>query len=181
MKRISLYFLVALIAFFAGVLASPAKQYDLIVSQTPEIPIPDLQSRCPPGAFTVKRQPTASLHLVILEANCNGSSWNARLTLQNLGPKAVRAYEIANIEHYEYKIGGESSQGVITDAGVVLAPGEIKILDFSAGFQNGLSYGRPTGSIQSNVFWIKDVEYSDGTSWHQTRPAFGADSPVSGP
>ena len=105
------------------------------------------------------------MRLNIIEANCNDSSWNARLTLQNLGPKAVRGYEVAQIEDYENKKGVQTSQSVIANAGVVLAPGATKTLIAGGGFQKGLSYGKPTGSILKNVFWIKRVEYSDGTSW----------------
>jgi len=108
------------------------------------------------------------MQLKIVEANCNGKSWNARLTLQNVGRKAVRGYEVANIEGYEHKTNVESSQGVIASEGILLAPGATKTLDFAAGFVDGLSYGKPTGSIQKNVFWIKLVEYSDGTSWHES-------------
>ena len=54
---------------------------------------------------------------------------------------------------------------MVASAGVLMAPGVIKSLDFGAGFENGLSCGKPTGSIKKNVFWIKRVEYSDGTSW----------------
>ena len=166
MKRICLYLLVALTTFGLGVLTWLTKPYKSIVSQTPIITAASLELPCASDTFTVKYQPDATMQLVFVEANCNGSSWNARLTLQNLGPKAVRGYQIANIEDYDYKKGVESSQGVIT-TGVLMTPGEIKTLNFRAGFRNGLSYGKPTGTLQRNVFWIEKVEYSDGTSWHQ--------------
>jgi hypothetical protein len=70
------------------------------------------------------------MRLNIVEANCNGSSWTARLTLQNVGHKAVRGYEVANIEDYEYKNCSESSQGVTASAGVLLAPGATRTLNF---------------------------------------------------
>lgn len=167
MKRICLCLLVALITFGVGVLTWLTKPYKSIAAQTPTIPAPTLDLPCSSDTFTVKHQPEATMQLVVVEANCNGYHWNARLTLQNLGPKAVRGYRIAHIEDYDYKKGVESSQGVIVNAGVLMAPGAIKSLNFAAGFQNGLSYGKPTGSIQRNVFWITDLEYSDGTSWHQ--------------
>ena len=72
---------------------------------------------------------------------------------------------MANSEDYDHKKGVESSQGVVANVGAVMATGEIKTLNLGAGFQEGLSCGKPTGSIQRNVFWIKRVEYSDGTSW----------------
>ena len=169
MKRICLYLLVALMTFGLGVLTWLSKPYKSIVSQSPTITAPTLELPCASSTFTVKHQPNATMQLVIVEANWNGSNWNARLTLQNLGPKAVRGYQVGNIEDYDYKKGVESGTGVIASTGVLMAPGEIKTLDFNAGFQNGLSYGKPTGAIQRNVFWIQKVEYSDGTSWHQER------------
>jgi hypothetical protein len=167
MKRFYLYFLAALVVF-SVVLVSLIRTYKSIVAQAADISALPLNSPCTPDSFTLKRQPEATIQLNIVEANCNGTSWNARLTLQNVGRKAVRGYEVANIEGYEHKTAGESSQGVIASAGVLLAPGATKTLDFGAGFVNGLSYGKPTGSIQKNVFWIKLVEYSDGTSWQES-------------
>ena len=169
MKRICLYLLVALMTFGLGVLTWLIKPYQSVVTQSPTITSLTLELPCASDTFTLKHQPDATMQLVIVEANCNGSSWNARLTLQNLGPKAVRGYAIGNIEDYDYKKGLESGQGVIANEGVLMAPGEIKTLNFGAGFLNGLSYGKPTGAIQRNVFWIEKVEYSDGTSWHQER------------
>jgi hypothetical protein len=168
MKRSYLYFLAALLVFSVLALVSLRGSYKSITAEAAEISALPLNSPCTPDAFTLKAQPEAAMQLKIVEANCNGQSWTARLTLQNVGPKAVRGYEVANIEDYEYKNGCESSQGVITSAGVLLAPGATKTLDFGAGFVNGLSYGKPTGSIQKNVFWIKLVEYSDGTSWRES-------------
>lgn len=165
MKRLCLYFLAALLAFTVGVLSSLTRTYKSIAAQAPDISAQPLESPCPSNAFILKRQPETTLQLNIVEANCNGTSWNARLTLQNVGLKSVRGYKVANIEDYEHKNGCESSQGVVQSAGVLLAPGATRSLNFGGGFINGLSYGKPTGSIQKNVFWIKRVEYSDGTSW----------------
>jgi hypothetical protein len=168
MKRFCLYFLTALLAFSVGVLASLTRTYNSIDAQAPDITALPLESPCIRDAFTLKRQPEATMQLNIVEAHCNGSSWNARLTLQNVGPKSVRGYEVANIEDYEHKHGCQSSQGVMASEGVLLAPGASKTLNFGGGFLNGLSYGKPTGSIQKNVFWIKRIEYTDGTSWTQS-------------
>ena len=165
MKRSYLYFLAALLVFSVVALVSLRRSYKSITAQTAEISALPLNSPCTADAFTLKAQPEATMQLRIVKANCNGNRWNAQLTVQNVGPKAVRGYEVANIEDYEYKHGCESSQGVIADAGVLLSPGAIKTINFDAGFVNGPSYGKPTGSIQKNVFWIKRVEYSDGTSW----------------
>jgi hypothetical protein len=168
MKRIYLYILAALVVFSVATLVSLRRSYKSITARAAEISALPLNSPCTPEAFTLKRQPEATMQLNIVEANCNGTSWNARLTLKNIGRKAVRGYEVANIEGYEYKNAGESSQAVIASAGVLLAPGAIKTLEYGAGFVNGLSYGKPTGSIQKNIFWIKLVEYSDGTSWRES-------------
>lgn len=165
-KRISLYLLIALITFGLGVATWLTKPYKSTASQSPTITVATLDLPCAPDTFTVKQQPDVAMQLVIVEANCNGSDWNAKLTLQNLSPKAVRGYQVANSEDYDYKTGVRSSQGVMA-TGVVLDPAEIKTLDFRAGFQNGLSYGKPTGSIRRTIFWIEKVEYSDGTSWHE--------------
>jgi len=181
MKRFYICLLAAVIVFSIIALVSVRRSYTSITAHAAEISALPLNSPCAPDAFTLKAQPEVMMQLKIIEANCNGKSWNAQLTLQNVGPKAVRGYEVANLEDYEYKNGGESSQAVIANAGVLMAPGETKTLSFGAGFVNGLSYGKPTGSIQRNVFWIKRIEYSDGTSWqanqadsnHARRPTKG--------
>lgn len=167
MKRSYLYFLAALLVLSVVALLT-LRTYKSMTVQAAEISALPLNFPCAPGAFTLKLQPQATMQLKIVEANCNGNRWNARLTLENVGPKAVRGYEVANLQDYEYKTAGESSQGVIASSGVLLAPGASKTLEFNAGFVNGLSYGKPTGSIQKNVFWIKLVEYSDGTSWRES-------------
>lgn len=76
MKRFCLYFLVAAITFSIGVLTIP-KAYKSIVSEAPNIPALSLDVPCTPDSFTLKRQPDATLQLNIIEANCNGTSWNA--------------------------------------------------------------------------------------------------------
>jgi hypothetical protein len=167
MKRSYVYLLAAVVVFSVVALVSVRRSYESITAQAAEISALPLNSPCLPDAFTLKAQPEATMQLKIVEANCNGNSWNARLTLRNVGPKAVRGYEVANSEDYDYKNGCESSQGEIRSAGILLAPGATKALNFGAGFVNGLSYGKPTGSIQKNVFWIKLVEYSDGTNWRE--------------
>lgn len=96
MKRSYLYFLAALLVFSVVVLTSLTKVYKSVGAQSLDInPIP-LSLPCPSEAFTMKRQPEATIQLSIVEANCNGPSWNARLTLENVGHKAVRGYEVAN-------------------------------------------------------------------------------------
>ena len=167
MKRLHLYFFVALFAFTVGIFASLMRSLRSINSQTAEITAAPLDYPCAQDAFTVKKQPEATAQLVIVDASCNGPSWKARLTLQNIGSKALRGYEVGNIEAYEHKKDVKSSQGVRSDGGVELAPGLSKSLNFGGGFVNGLSCGKPVGSIQGNVFWIKRLYYTDGTSWQE--------------
>jgi len=165
MKRFRLYALTALLAFSVDVLVSLIRRFQSNTSKAVDITAASLEFPCAPDTFTVKQQPEAAMQLRIVEANCDGSSWNARLTLQNVGTKAVRGYEVSYSEDYQYKKGVRSSQAEIQNAGVLLAPEAIKNLTFGAGFHNGLSCGKPTGSIQMNEFWIKRVEYTDGTTW----------------
>ncbi len=167
MKRFYLYFLAVLVAFTVGTFASFINHLYSTSSQTltQEIKPPALDLPCARDAFTVKNQTLETAQLVIVEASCTGPSWKARLTLQNIGNKAIRGYEVGNIETYEYKKDVESSQGVSSDFGTVLAPSATRTLNFGAGFRDGFSYGKPTGSIQTNVFWVKRLDYTDGTSW----------------
>jgi hypothetical protein len=170
MKRFCLYFVTAVLAFTVGVLVSLTNRSQSTVSQTLEIEALPLDSPCLRDAFTVKDQPGAAARLRIVSASCNGSSSSARLTLQNRSPKDLRGYAVGNIEDYEYKRNVESSQGVSTSAGVVLASGASTTLNFGGGFVNGLSYCKPVGSIQRNFFWIKRLDYTDGTSWQDSDP-----------
>ena len=167
MKRLHLYFFIALFAFSVGIFASLIRSLRSINSRTPEITAAPLDSPCAQDAFTVKNQPEATARLFIIEASCNGPSWKARLTLQNTGSKAMRGYEVGNIEAYEHKKDVESSQGVRANGGIELAPGASKSLNFGGGFTDGLSCGKPTGSIQTNVFWIKRLDFTDNTSWQE--------------
>ena len=176
MKRLSLYILTGLLTFSIGALIFVLRTYKAINPQEVNIKVQPLNTPCAPEVLTLRPQPETTLQLSIIEANCNGSSWNARLRLQNLDTKGVTAYDVANVECYEYRAGGESSLGESTLGGMVLAPGESKDLTFGAGFRNGLSYGKPTGSIKRNVFWIKRVEYVDGSVW-QAEPAIKRDRP----
>jgi hypothetical protein len=167
MKRFCLYFLAVLFAFTVGTFTSFINRLYSKSSQTltREIKPPALDLPCARDAFTVQNQTRETVELVLVEASCTGPSWKAQLTLQNIGSKAIRGYEVGNIETYEYKKDVESSQGVSSDFGTVLPPSATKTLNFGAGFRDGLSYGKPTGSIQTNVFGVKRLDYTDGTSW----------------
>lgn len=168
MKHSKRYILVIVLVFSVIVLVFLTRSLKSIDAQVQDIPALLLNLPCPPDAFKLKSQAGATMQLNIVEANCNGSRWNARLTLQNVGKKSVRGYEVANMADYEYKNGSESSQSLIASAGVLLPPGATRTLNFDSGFPTGLSYGKPTGSIQKNVFWIMHVEYSDQTSWRDS-------------
>src|SRR6266496_2014326 len=142
MKRRSLYFLVALFTFTIGNFASFVNSLYLASRQTLtlEIEAATLDLPCPRDAFTVKSQTDASTELVIVSASCNGSNSKAQLTLKNIGTKAIRGYEVGNIQNYEYKKDNESSQGVTSNYGTALAPGATVGLNFGGGFRDGLSY-----------------------------------------
>ena len=167
MKHYRRYIFAVVLLLSIIVLAVLTRSLKSLDSQGEDITAVPLNLPCPPDAFTLKSQPRATIQLNIVEANCNGTRWNAQLTLKNIGQKPVRGYEVANREDYEYKKNSESSQAVISSAGVLLAPGATRTLNFDAGFPTGLSYAKPTGSIVKNLFWIKRVEYSDQTSWIQ--------------
>jgi hypothetical protein len=101
----------------------------------------------------------------VLEAKCSEFSSSARVALDNYGPKPIRGYAIRTIQDYQYKRDIRSSTGV-TSSAVVVAPGESEIVNFDGGFRTGKSYNKPTGPILRVKFWIKRLDFTDGTSWH---------------
>src|SRR4030095_16572 len=107
----------------------------------------------------------ATAKLTLLEAACGSPYSKVEIAIENTGDKAIRGYDVGIIEDYEYKKNVESSQGVVTNYGAVLAVGERRSLNFEGGFTTGLSYGRPTGNYQRSVLWIKRLDYTDGTNW----------------
>jgi hypothetical protein len=176
-KRLCLYFVTALVTFSVGVLVSLTNIYKSIDQQIPEITAmwpashpQRLPCPCLLDAFAVKSQPESKAQLNIVEANCNGPVWNARLTLQNLGPKALTGYEVVNLDYYEHEKSVESFEGFVstTRRGPQVPPGATESLNFNGVlFHSGLSCRKPTGSTRNHFFWIKRLEYSDGTSWQQ--------------
>jgi len=164
MKSCTFYLTVALLTFSIGMFAWFINPLRWVNSQpTEQLPLP-IETPCVEGAFTVEDQTEASARLVIVKAICNESDWKAQLILENTGDRVIFGYEIANIDTYQYKKAGESSQGV---NGLSFRPGELKNLDFGGGFRNGFSYGKPVGQIRKNLFWIKRIQYADGTEWRQ--------------
>jgi len=116
---------------------------------------------CDVGSFTVAVT-GAPARVRVTDAKCNGAHWSAKLVLTNTGDKVITGYDIANVEAYEHKRNVKSSQG---ENGFKLKPGESKEIMANGGFRNGLSYGKPTGSIRTNVFRLTQLEFADGTAW----------------
>jgi len=116
---------------------------------------------CEAGSFTVTYT-AAPARVTVADAKCDGAHWSARVVLTNTGDKVITGYAIANVETYEHKRNVRSSQG---ETGGQLKPGESKEIPANGGFRNGLSYGKPTGSIRKNVFRLTRLEFADGTAW----------------
>lgn len=116
---------------------------------------------CDTGSFTVADN-DAPARVTVTDAKCNGAHWSAKLVLTNTGVKVITGYEIANVETYEHKRNVRSSQG---ETGGQIRPGESKEIPANGGFRNGLSYGKPTGSLRRNVFRLTRLDFADGTAW----------------
>jgi hypothetical protein len=116
---------------------------------------------CDAGSFTVA-DTSAPARVTVTDAKCNGAHWSTKLVLTNTGDKVITGYDIANVETYEHKRNVRSSQG---ETGGQLKPGESKEIPANGGFRDGLSYGKPTGSIRKNVFRLTRLEFADGTAW----------------
>ena len=163
MKRYSAYFLTTLFAFGLGFLASQIKLQTF--SRTATIEPASLEVPCRENVVIINSGPNETAQLRLISAACSDSRLTASLSLTNLGPKSIRGYEVGTIQDYEYKKEVESSQSVVASEGVLLAPGATTGLSFNGGFRDGLSCGKPTGSLLKSVFWIQHLDYSDGTSW----------------
>jgi hypothetical protein len=120
---------------------------------------------CVAGSFTAV-DADAPARLTVTNAQCNGPKWNATLLLANTGDKVITGYDISNVEAYDHKKNVKSSQG---ESGFTLKTGESKEILSNGGFRNGLSYGKPTGSIRKNVFRLTRLEFADGTVWRLKR------------
>ncbi len=166
MKRRTLYLTVALLTFSIGMLAwfiNPLRWIrPLHIEQLPPVETP-----CAEVTFTVADQPQATARLRLVNASCQESHWNAQLTLENTGEKVISGYEIANVETYQYKRDVESSYAENGHKYPLLRPGESKSLGRGGGFRDGLSYGRPVGPIRQVLFWVKRIQYTDGSEWPQ--------------
>ncbi len=116
---------------------------------------------CPADSFVVD-DTGAPARLTITDAQCNGPKWSATLTLTNTNDKVIIGYEISNVETYDHKKNVKSTQG---ESGFKLKPGDSKEISSNGGFRNGLSYGKPTGSIRKNVFRVTRIRFVDGSVW----------------
>ena len=113
----------------------------------------------------LRQEPAATARLVLLVAECGALYPKVEIAIENTGSKQIRGYSVGIMQDYEYKRGVESSHGVVSNGGVVLAVGELAAATFAGGFTNGLSYGKPTGAYEQSTLWIKRLDYTDGTSW----------------
>ena len=118
-----------------------------------------IETPCSEGSFTVEGELEAPTRLSISEALCDGSSWKARLTLENASGKVISGYDIANIETYEFKGDVKSGQG---QDGIKLEPRGSVEINSDGGFRNGRSYGKATGNIRKNVFRVERIKFADG-------------------
>src|SRR2546423_604743 len=102
MKRLTIYLTVAAFILTCGLFVTGKSLRSLPTSN---------DSPCAKNSFTVENDTEAHAQLTLVEALCDGSTWKARLHLENIGSKVIRRYEIANIESYEHKKDVWSSQG----------------------------------------------------------------------
>lgn len=163
MKRFRLPFVTALVTFGIGLSVSWILNSKPTVSRISDITVVRLHHPCTHDKLVVKEQLEATARLRVLEASCDKFASRVVLVIENVGEKPIRGYEVGTIQHYEHKKDVESSQAMIANGGIALAAGEIRTLDFGGGFSDGESCGQPTGSLQQSVFWIKRLEYTDGT------------------
>ena len=173
MKRFRLPLVTALVTFGIGLSVSWMLSKKTITSHTEtRTMIVRHDHPCTHDKVVVKQQPDAPARLKVLEAQCDKFASRVVLAIENVGVKPIRGYEVGTIQQYDYKRHVESSQAVIANWGITLAAGEIRTLNFGGEFRDGMSCGKPTGSLQKTVFWIKRLEYTDGT-----RSQFSAESP----
>ena len=123
---------------------------------------------CAEGIILIENQPGAPVRLSIKTAMCGETYSSVDLLIENTSPKEITGYEISQVQDYEHKRDVRSSH--IRDGGVGLRPGESKLENFSGGFVDGYSYGRPVGTLKRNAFRIAWVEFSDGAVWGQKPP-----------
>jgi hypothetical protein len=163
-KRFRLPLVTALITFGIGLAVSwmlNSKPKNLCTLQTGSVLL--VAHPCTHDKIVVKQQPEASARLSVLEASCDKFASRVVLAIENVGAKPIRGYQVGSIQQFEHKRDVESSQAVISDGGITLAVGETRTLSFGGGFENNWSRGWPTGSHLRSVFWIKRIEYTDGS------------------
>lgn len=172
MKRLRLPVVTALVTFGIGLSVSWMLNTKLKPSRIPVNRFVQLDRPCTHDRLVVKQQPESTAQLSVLEASCDKFASRVVLAIENIGTKPIRGYEVGTLQHYENKKDVESSQAVIVNAGIVLAAGEMRTLNFGGSFSNGKSCRKPTVSLLKSEFWIKRLEYTDGT-----RSQFSYESP----
>ena len=133
----------------------------LLCGASAKTALPTGDSPCNPNSYTVVDQPEVLVRLTIHDYTCTGTMWKATIGIENAGSKAIRSYDVVNVEDYEHKHDVWSSQG----GGVSLAPGGRFEIEMGGGFPSGKSYGKPTGNLLSNRFSIGELAFDDGTVW----------------
>jgi hypothetical protein len=164
-KHFRLPFVTALITFGIGLTVSWMLNGKPTTSHNFEVRSVQLVAHhpCTHDKLVVKQPPDASARLSVLEASCDKPASRVVLAIENVGAKPIRGYEVGSIQQFEQKRDVESSQAAIANGGITLAVGETRTLNFGGGFENNESCGRPTGSHLQSVFWIKSIEYTDGS------------------
>lgn len=165
-KRFRLPFVTALITFGIGLAVSwmlSGKPATSRYSEIRSVKLVPLAHPCSHDKLVVKQQPEASARLSVLHASCDKFASRVMLAIENVGVKPIRGYEVASMQQFEHKRDVQTTQAVVANEGITLAVGEIRTLNFGGGFENNESCSRPTGSHLQSVFWIKRIEYTDGT------------------
>lgn len=163
MKRFCIPFIVALLGFSLGIAASMTTNYianSLRVDEIDQVRVERFP--CVPETV-VPAELGTTVDLRILDARCAGNGFSGRMILENRGPKALKGYEIETVfdpaDPSGNISGGQSSMGVL------LAPGQSKIINFDVGYGKGISDNPQNKSPRKPVFLIIQLEYSDGTIW----------------
>jgi hypothetical protein len=121
------------------------------------------KSKCGDAVFAVESDDDEPASLTIIEAGCERPHyWKAQVDLTNTSDKDIRQYEVAYIGTWEHRKCDWSAEG---KSGIELKPGESVRLSINTGFLDGLSYGKPVGSLQGVIFRIEEISLADGVVW----------------
>jgi hypothetical protein len=110
-----------------------------------------------------------TVELRILDVRCDENAYSARMILENRGPKALKGYELETVFDPADPIGNISGAQTSMD-GVLVAPGQSKIIKFDVAYGRGISDKPQNKSPRRPLFLIIYFEYSDGTIWQMGQP-----------